>query len=55
LNAKLLIRYEDREYQNPFFLDIGGILLTNGWGREERQAAIQKFGLDKEELKTAMH
>lgn len=32
------------------FLDIGGILLTNGWGREERQAAIQKFGLDKEEF-----
>jgi putative hydrolase of the HAD superfamily len=31
------------------FLDIGGVLLTNGWGREERKNAIEKFGLDREE------
>jgi putative hydrolase of the HAD superfamily len=31
------------------FLDIGGVLLTNGWGRESRYLAIEKFGLDKEE------
>src|ERR1019366_4953408 len=31
------------------FLDIGGVLLTNGWGREERQNAIDKFNLDKNE------
>jgi len=32
------------------FLDIGGVLLTNGWGHESRFKAAQKFGLDKEEL-----
>jgi len=32
------------------FLDIGGILLTDGWGRKQRQAAIDKFGLDKQEM-----
>jgi len=31
------------------FLDIGGVLLTNGWGREQRQNAIDKFNLDKSE------
>ena len=31
------------------FLDIGGVLLTNGWGREQRQNAIEEFNLDKEE------
>jgi putative hydrolase of the HAD superfamily len=31
------------------FLDIGGVLLTNGWGREQRQSAIQKFHLDASE------
>ncbi|MDB5282662.1 MAG: hydrolase [Bacteroidota bacterium] len=31
------------------FLDIGGVLLTNGWGREERHRAIEKFNLDKNE------
>ena len=32
------------------FLDIGGVLLTNGWGHESRYKAIEKFGLDKEEV-----
>ena len=31
------------------FLDIGGVLLTNGWGREQRENAITEFNLDKEE------
>jgi putative hydrolase of the HAD superfamily len=30
-------------------LDIGGVLLTNGWGREQRQNAIEKFNLDPAE------
>ena len=29
-----------------FFFDIGGVLLTNGWGHESRQAAAKKFGYD---------
>jgi len=28
------------------FLDIGGVLLTNGWDSDTRQAAAKKFGLD---------
>jgi putative hydrolase of the HAD superfamily len=30
------------------FWDIGGVVLSNGWDREERAAAIQHFGLDTE-------
>lgn len=33
------------------FFDIGGVLLTNGWGHESRHAAAEKFGLDYEEMK----
>ncbi len=32
------------------FLDIGGVLLTNGWGHESRFEAIEKFRLNKEEV-----
>ncbi len=32
------------------FLDIGGVLLTNGWGHEARRAAAARFGLDYEEM-----
>jgi putative hydrolase of the HAD superfamily len=30
--------------------DVGGVLLTNGWDRGERAAAVAKFGLDAQEL-----
>lgn len=30
------------------FFDIGGVLGTNGWDREQRAAAVQRFGLDGE-------
>lgn len=32
------------------FLDIGGVLLSNGWDRNARQRSRDKFGLDKEEM-----
>ena len=32
------------------FFDIGGILLTNGWGHESRQEAAKLFGLDYKEV-----
>ena len=32
------------------FLDVGGVMLTNGWDRRARQAAAKKFGLDIDEL-----
>lgn len=32
------------------FTDIGGVLLTNGWGHESRQAASKKFDIDYNEM-----
>jgi putative hydrolase of the HAD superfamily len=32
------------------FLDIGGVMLTNGWDRRSREAAAKKFNLDLDEL-----
>ena len=37
------------------FLDIGGVLLTNGWDRRMRQAAAEKFNLDQEEMNERHH
>jgi putative hydrolase of the HAD superfamily len=31
------------------FFDIGGVLLTDGWGHESRRAAAKQFGLDWDE------
>jgi len=31
------------------FFDIGGVLLTDGWGHESRRAAAERFGLDWED------
>ena len=28
------------------FTDVGGVLLTNGWGSSSRKLAAEKFGLD---------
>jgi putative hydrolase of the HAD superfamily len=32
------------------FSDIGGVLLTNGWGHESRMAAARKFDINYEEM-----
>lgn len=37
------------------FLDIGGVLLTNGWDRTMRRAAAEKFDLDQEEMNERHH
>lgn len=37
------------------FLDIGGVLLTNGWDHSARQRAAKQFGLDYEELNERHH
>lgn len=37
------------------FLDIGGVLLTNGWDRHARYRAAEYFGLDQEELDERHH
>ena len=35
---------------NTLFLDIGGVLLTNGWDTDLRKQTAQHFGLDYEEI-----
>ncbi len=32
------------------FLDVGGVMATNGWDRKSREAAAKKFNLDLDEL-----
>jgi putative hydrolase of the HAD superfamily len=32
------------------FWDVGGVLLTNAWDRDERRAALEHFGLDEAEF-----
>jgi putative hydrolase of the HAD superfamily len=41
-------------FDKIIFSDIGGVLLTNGWGHESRQAAAAKFGFDYTEM-NALH
>ena len=40
---------------NTLFVDIGGVLLTNGWDRGMRQRAAQVFGLDYAEMDERHH
>src|SRR5664279_319489 len=40
---------------STLFLDIGGVLLTNGWDRKARRLATEKFGLDYEEMNERHH
>src|ERR1700712_3318564 len=39
-------------FNKIIFFDIGGVLLTNGWGHESRQLAAEKFGFDYNEMNT---
>lgn len=34
------------------FTDLGGVLLTNGWGRSSRTKAVEKFDLDAKEFES---
>lgn len=34
---------------STIFFDIGGVLLTDGWGHDSRRAAAERFGLDWDE------
>jgi putative hydrolase of the HAD superfamily len=40
----------NKNFTKILFFDIGGVLLTNGWGHESRQAAAVKFGFDYQEM-----
>lgn len=37
------------------FLDIGGVLLTNGWDHNSRQQAAEKFGISYQEMSDRHH
>jgi len=37
------------------FLDVGGVLLTNGWDRDARKQAAETFGLDYAEMDERHH
>ena len=37
------------------FLDVGGVLLTNGWDSKVRKAIAEKFGLDEKEFESRHH
>lgn len=37
------------------FLDIGGVLLTNGWGHVSRQKAASHFGFNYDEMNVLHH
>jgi putative hydrolase of the HAD superfamily len=37
------------------FFDIGGVLGTNGWDREQRAKALQKFGLEENDFEHRHH
>jgi putative hydrolase of the HAD superfamily len=40
---------------STLFVDIGGVLLTNGWDRKARRRAAEAFGLDFEEMDQRHH
>ena len=45
-----------RDYSiSTLFLDIGGVMLTNGWDRKARQSAAQAFNLDLTEMEERHH
>ncbi len=46
---------EQKPNITTLFLDIGGVLLTNGWDRRSRRAAVEKFDLDFEEVDERHH
>ncbi|MFZ0134869.1 MAG: hypothetical protein WAK95_20200 [Desulfobacterales bacterium] len=40
---------------NTLFVDIGNVLLTNGWDRNSRQRAAETFSLDLDEMNDRHH
>ncbi len=46
---------DNKEGIKALFLDIGGVLLTNGWDRYARQRAVDHFGIDGDELNERHH
>ena len=47
--------YPETRSITTLFLDIGGVLLTNGWDRQARRLAAEKFQLDHEDFDERHH
>ncbi len=45
----------ERGRPTMLFLDIGGVLLTNGWDRTARRKAAEEFSLDHDEMNERHH
>ena len=46
---------ENTYFITTLFLDIGGVLLTDGWNRRARGAAVEAFSLNKDEVDERHH
>jgi putative hydrolase of the HAD superfamily len=46
---------ENTKSVTTLFVDIGGVLLTNGWDREARKLASKTFNLDYGEMDERHH
>lgn len=46
---------EKRSAVSTMFIDVGGVVLTNGWDRNSRRMAAEKFDLDYEEMNERHH
>lgn len=47
---------KDHEHSiNALFVDIGEVLLTNGWGHDSRKLAAEKFAIDLGEMEDRHH
>ena len=44
-----------QQHIEAIFVDVGGVLGTNGWGRASRRAAAETFGLDPGEMDQRHH
>lgn len=45
-----------KEYQiNTLFLDVGGVLLSDGWDRNSRKAGAKTFSLDLHDMEERHH
>lgn len=46
---------ENGQHPTTLFLDIGGVILTNGWDRNSRKSAAEKFDLDYQDMNERQH
>lgn len=46
---------QNKPLVRTLFLDVGGVLLTNGWDRQARQKAAERFDLDPQDMDDRHH